>query len=137
MAPDTCSRDKDNPSGSGHPWTHPVRMAGQLDEQTTTQCAAAAFPEAHGTVVYADRAVRPAGEVLLGDASIVTEVPSVVVFRDEMPGANWMHPCRYALVNPDTRDVVAARVSDRPPAFGRLPASWIVASDPDQCADLV
>jgi hypothetical protein len=111
-------------------------MADRLDERTTADCAGAAFPEAAGTVVYADRAVRPAGEVQLGDGSVVTDVACVVVFRDEMPGANWMHPCSYALVDPESRAVVAVRVADRPPVFGRLPESWIVVSDPDQRADL-
>jgi hypothetical protein len=117
--------------------THAGRMADGLDEQAIVQCAATAFPVAAGTVVYADRTVRPAGEIQLGDTSVVTSVPCVVIFRDELPGANWMHPCAYALVNPDTRTVVANRASDRPPIFGRLPASWIVASDPDQRADLI
>jgi hypothetical protein len=109
----------------------------RLDEDTTVQCAAIAFPVTAGTVVYADRTVRPAGEIQLGDASLITSVACVVIFRDEMPGANWMHPCAYALVDPHTRTVVTNRVSDRPPVFGRLPASWIVASDPDQRADLI
>jgi hypothetical protein len=107
-------------------------MADRLDEATTADCATAAFPAAAGTVVYADRAVRPAGEVQLGAGSVVTDVACVVVFRDEMPGANWMHPCSYALVDPDRRAVITVRAADRPPAFGPLPESWIVVSDPDQ-----
>jgi hypothetical protein len=54
-----------------------------------------------------------------------------------MPGANWMHPCTYALVDLDSGELLLTVASDRPPVFGRLPDTWVVAADPDGLADLV
>ena len=88
-------------------------------------------------VVYVDRLVRQAGTVQLGAESHEVEGPSLLVFRDEMPGANWMHPCTYALVGLDSGELLLTVASDRPPAFGRLPDTWVVAADPDAIADLL
>lgn len=102
-------------------------------------CAAAelAFPSTPRTVVYADRVPRGPGEVEFGTQTIRFETEVVVLFRDEQPGANWMHACSYAAVDPVTWAVVQRSPADRPPVFGLLPDSWIVASDPDNLADLV
>ena len=90
-----------------------------------------------GSVVYVDRAVHEAGDVVIGAESHRVEGRSLLVFRDEMPGANWMHPCTYALVDIDSGELLLTVSSDRPPAFGRLPETWVVAADPDGVADLV
>lgn len=99
--------------------------------------ARAAFPDEAGTVVYVDRLPRSAGTVAIGTDEVRVEREAVVVFRDEAPGANWMHPCTYALVDLETGDVVARRAADRPPHFGLLPDTWVVAADPEGRADLV
>jgi hypothetical protein len=101
-----------------------VAVTSELAESEVRACAEAAYAVEPGMVVYADRQPRLPG-------------PAVLVFRDEQPGANWMHPCSYALVAVDGRVVLERRVADRPPVFGRLPSSWVVVSDPDGLADLV
>lgn len=108
-----------------------------LDRELVVRLALRAIDHVPGAVVYADRAARASGTVQLGTQSAHTGSPSLLVFRDEMPGANWMHPCTYALVDIETGGVHARVASDRPPAFGRLPSTWIVVSDPEGKADLV
>jgi len=48
-----------------------------------------------------------------------------------------MHSCAYALVDPTGPTVLHTLSSDRPPAFGRLPETWVIASDPNGRADLL
>jgi hypothetical protein len=87
-------------------------------------------------VVYVDRAVREPGDVVVGPRTFSLTRPALLVFRDEMPGANWMHPCTYALVDARTGEPVLTVSADRPPVFGKLPGSWVVAVDPHGRADL-
>jgi hypothetical protein len=108
-----------------------------LDPSTAKDLAGIAFEHQPGTAVYADREPHGPGPVDVGGQALSAEHPVLLVFRDEMPGANWMHPCTYAAVDLVTRSVVARVPSDRPPAFGSLSASWLVADDPDGRADLV
>lgn len=108
-----------------------------LDQKIVGALAGNAFDALPGSVVYADREPRGPGPVDVGDLTVVAEHAAVLVFRDEMPGANWMHPCTYAAVDVVTHRVVARVTSDRPPAFGTLPPTWVVVSDPDGLADLV
>jgi hypothetical protein len=75
--------------------------------------------------------------VQVGPQTVQSAHPALLLFRDEMPGANWMHPVTYVLVDLVTRDVLARIASDRPPVFGFMPDTWIVVSDPDGRADLV
>jgi len=112
-------------------------MANELDEAEACALAIGAFAPRRGTAVYVDRSPRRAGATPLGSPAFRAAVRAVLVFRDEMPGANWMHPCSYALVDPQNGAVLVQVRSDRPPAFGRLPPTWVVASDPDGLADLV
>lgn len=108
-----------------------------LDADAVTALATKALETLPGSVVYADRAPRSPGRVAVGNDTVTTEHPSVLVFRDEMPGANWMHPATYALVDLLTERILARSASDRPPAFGTLPGTWVVVSDPEGRADLV
>ena len=108
----------------------------ELDRKTVASCAAAAFPAEPGVVVYADRQPRQAGTVQVGTHTVTITTTAVLIFRDEQPGANWMHRCSYALVAVAGRQVLARVAADRPPVFGTLPSSWIVVSDPDGMADL-
>lgn len=94
--------------------------------------ARAALEAAAGTVLYVDRAPRGPGLVTLGTQGVHLDRPALLVFRDEAPGANWMHPCTYALVDLETGDVVMRTASDRPPQFGPWPDSWVVAHDPQE-----
>lgn len=87
-------------------------------------------------VVYVDRALREPGEVAVGPRTHALTRPALMVFRDEMPGANWMHPCTYALVDAASGESVLIVSADRPPVFGKLPDTWIVAVDPHGRADL-
>jgi len=87
-------------------------------------------------VVYVDRTVREPGDVVVGPRTFALTRPALMVFRDEMPGANWMHPCTYALVDALTGEPLLTVSADRPPVFGRLPATWVVAVDPHGRADL-
>lgn len=107
---------------------------------TITAASAAAqlaFPTSAGAVVYADRKTHGPGDVTCGSRTVRCDRPVIVVFRDEQPGANWMHACAYALVDPEPMTVLRQWPDDRPPVFGHLPETWIVISDPDQLADLV
>ena len=108
-----------------------------LPEDQVRSLAAVAFDGRPEAVVYADRSARAPGEVQVAGQRVVTLHASLLLFRDEMPGANWMHPCTYALVDLVTHEVLARVASDRPPVFGLLPESWAVASDPGGHADLV
>jgi len=108
-----------------------------VDLEVAVELARKAFRALPGVVVYVDRVPRPPGPVTLGGDEVQLERPALVVFRDEMPGANWMHPCTYALVDVASGEVVDSREADRPPHFGLLPSSWVVAADPEGRADLV
>ena len=108
-----------------------------LDIPTVRALAGSALESRPGSVVYADREPRAPGTLTLGGEIVSAEHPTLLVFRDEMPGANWMHPVTYALVDLTTHAVVIRVASDRPPVFGLLPDNWVVVSDPGQRADLV
>jgi hypothetical protein len=95
-----------------------------------------AVPETGG-VVYASTTPRGPGAVDVGGETVPVDRPAILVFHDEMPGANWMHPCSYTLVDASDGTVIARVASDRPPTFGRLTTDWIVVSDPDGLADLI
>jgi hypothetical protein len=90
-----------------------------------------------GQVVYGDRLPYGPGDVVLGSETVRLPAAAVLLFCDEMPGANWMHPCQYVVVELATGAVAASVRSDRPPAFGHLPDTWVVVSDPDGRADLI
>jgi hypothetical protein len=107
-----------------------------VDSDVAVAAAVRAFGPAEGAVVYVDRVIREPGVVSLGEGSFQLRGSALLVFCDQMPGANWMHPCAYALVDLDSGDVLTVVPSDRPPVFGRLPDTWVVAVDPNGLADL-
>lgn len=107
-----------------------------VERDVAVEAAVRALGASDGVVLYVDRAVREPGDVSLGPESHQVPRPSLLVFRDEMPGANWMHPCTYALVDLESGELLLTVTSDRPPVFGRLPDTWVVAADPDGIADL-
>lgn len=107
-----------------------------LDEAVAIDLGRRSLGTLAAGVVYVDRAVREPGDVVVGPSTFPLARPAVMVFRDEMPGANWMHPCTYALVDARSGEPLLTVPSDRPPVFGRLPSTWIVAFDPQGRADL-
>ena len=107
-----------------------------VDLEVAVGLARKAFRELPGMVVYVDRQPRPAGPVTVGGDELPIDQPALLVFRDEMPGANWMHPCTYALVDAQSGESVLTVSADRPPVFGRLPGTWVVAVNPNGRADL-
>ncbi|MEO8804801.1 MAG: hypothetical protein ABI433_01870 [Burkholderiaceae bacterium] len=111
-------------------------MQDWIDAATAVQLGLHSLGQSGQGVVYVDRAVRQPGEVVVGPRTFTLDRLAVMVFHDEMPGANWMHPCTYALVDALSGQPVLTVPADRPPVFGKLPSSWVVAVDPHGRADL-
>jgi hypothetical protein len=114
-----------------------VNSPARVDVSLARSLAGNVFGEEAGAVVYVDRTPREPGTVSIGADAVEIERPALVVFRDEAPGANWMHDCTYALVDLETGGVVMTKAADRPPQFGGLSDSWVVAADPEGRADLL
>lgn len=108
-----------------------------VDKSQAVERASRAFCPDDNAVVYVDCEVREPGHLVVGETGYDLAQPALLVFRDEMPGANWMHPCSYALVALETGEVLLTAAADRPPYFGRLPGTWTVAADPSGRADMV
>jgi hypothetical protein len=114
-----------------------VSQPGQVERIAAVALARAALGVAEDAVVYVDRTPRDPGTVAVGPVEVHADHSTLLVFRDEQPGANWMHACTYALVDLESGEILATAPADRPPRFGALPDTWIVASDPAGCADLL
>ncbi|MDQ1723519.1 MAG: hypothetical protein QOG52_547 [Frankiaceae bacterium] len=82
------------------------------------------------SVVYSDGVVHPPHTRLtLAGRELSAPEEFLVCFVDEVPGANWSHPCRYVTVT-----AAAARQDTPalwPPEMGRLPAPWRLLYRPD------
>jgi hypothetical protein len=89
----------------------------------TTIIANLTDEERRRSAVYLDENVVPTGTAKIGGRQIEVDHPYVMVFIDRNPGANWMHPCRYLLINPHNLQLISVD-GDRPPVFGELPSSW-------------
>jgi len=86
--------------------------------------------ERERSAVYLNETIHPPGTATLGMTRIEIDYPYVLAFIDRRPGANWMHPCRYLIVNPSDQALRSVD-SDRPPAFGILPSTWkLIARSP-------
>jgi len=107
-----------------------------IDKAVAVDLAARLLGASRSGVVYVDRVLRQPGQVAIGPRTYSLEKPALMMFRDEMPGANWMHPCTYALVDFQSGECILTVPADRPPVFGRLPDSWVVAIDREGQADL-
>lgn len=77
------------------------------------------------SVVYLDEQLRTPGLINLGGQQHQQDTPYFIAFIDRKPGANWMHPCRYLLIDNVTHKITSIE-SDRPPLFGTLPPTWRV-----------
>jgi hypothetical protein len=83
------------------------------------------------SATYLNESAEPAGAATIGGHHVTVDQPYVVAFVDQKPGANWMHPCRYMLIDLRT-DHITSFESDRPPAFGVLPSTWHVIARPPE-----
>jgi hypothetical protein len=83
--------------------------------------------EREQSAAYLNENLVPAGASVIGGHRIEIDHPYVVAFIDRNPGANWMHPCRYLLLNPTGGQLISIE-SDRPPVFGVLPSTWRLVS---------
>jgi hypothetical protein len=81
------------------------------------------------SVAYLNESAEPAGAAVIGEHRLEVDHPYVVAFIDHKPGANWMHPCRYMLIDLNNNHITSFE-SDRPPAFGVLPSAWRVIAQP-------
>ena len=74
--------------------------------------------------LYLDQRVREAGEQL-GPAfqGLRAPQPSVLVFVDDEPTANFGHPCRYLLFDPGSGELRAELPARFPPWEARIPES--------------
>ena len=77
------------------------------------------------SIAYLNQKIQAAGRAKIGGQKVEFDHPYLLLFIDLQPGANWMHPCRYLLIDPATQQVDSVE-SDRPPLFGMLPSSWRV-----------
>lgn len=75
------------------------------------------------SAVYLNESVMPAGKATVGETQVEIDHAYVLAFIDRQPGANWMHPCRYLIIDP-TNEQFLSIDSNRPPVFGILPSSW-------------
>jgi hypothetical protein len=88
--------------------------------------AALTASERAQAVVYVDRKLREPGAVRVGESTVNITARGALAFVDQHPGANWMHPCRYLLVDVASGDRQSVDAS-HPPAFGKLESSWRIA----------
>jgi hypothetical protein len=59
-----------------------------------------------GSNVYLDSHVHPAGTpVPVGRQTVIVGEPSLLLFVDLMPAANWGHPSKYLLVGTENENV--------------------------------
>lgn len=75
------------------------------------------------SAVYLNGDLSAPGVTKIGGRQMEINYSYFLVFIDRNPGANWMHSCRYLLINSDNMQVISIE-SDRPPLFGILPSSW-------------
>jgi hypothetical protein len=103
------------------------------DELTRRALDALSEDDRRDHVAYYDGTVRPAGSgVELGGVQLSGDDDYVVVYVDEMPGANYAHPGRYLVV---TQNGVTSRPAEWPPKMGRLPSPWRVLYRPAELGD--
>jgi hypothetical protein len=87
--------------------------------------------ERRRSAVYLNDTPAPAGHATIAGQPIEIDHSYVVAFIDRHPGANWMHPCRYLVINPSDQRCMSLE-SNRPPVFGPLPSGWrLIQRSPD------
>ncbi len=111
----------------------PVDERGRAGDGVARALATFTPDELARWVIYVDQAERPPGTVTVAGTTLELEVPSVVGFIDELPGANWHHASEVFAV-PTGGGVSLRRAAERPVSPGEL-AGWVVASRPPGCED--
>ncbi|MFY9803721.1 MAG: hypothetical protein WA211_17555 [Candidatus Acidiferrales bacterium] len=72
------------------------------------------------TNLYIDKRVYKAGETLGTSLQQITvEVPSILVFADDEPLANFGHPCRYILYHAENGSLLSEIPARFPPSSGK------------------
>src|SRR5882724_9438411 len=98
-----------------------------IDERMTRRIQEDAFrslPGAriHSTNLHIDVDVREAGRHIGPEVDkIVVERPTVVVFVDEEPLANFAHPCRYRLYDASSAELYRDTPARFPPYLSKVP----------------
>ncbi|HMD70576.1 MAG TPA: C13 family peptidase [Bryobacteraceae bacterium] len=83
------------------------------------------------TNLYLDRRVYQKGEKLGSQSrQIVIEKPSLLVFADDHPLANFAHDCRYLLYDPETGAFDREIPARLPPYLGKAPATLTAIHQP-------
>jgi hypothetical protein len=78
--------------------------------------------ELANAAVYVNDELLPAGASVMGGVELQSDEPHWIAFIDQTPRANWMHRCRYLVIERSER--VISVQADRPPVFGSLPSGW-------------
>jgi hypothetical protein len=81
--------------------------------------------QTEGVWVYATRTPLEAGTVVRGwDSEYIVPTRSWFFFIDDLPGANWHHPCRYVLVDCATGDITVIKEKNPPHFFADM--EWVI-----------
>jgi len=85
------------------------------------------------TNLYLDRRIREAGEYVGPDfQGIIVEQPTIVVFADDLPLANFEHPCRYLLYTAEDGSFHRQVPARFPPYTERVPETLETIHEPVQ-----
>ncbi len=88
-------------------------------------------PERQTTNLYLDQRVYQRGEKLGPEfQKIVVDKPSLLVFADDHPLANFGHDCRYLLYDSETGDLPREVPARFPPYLAKPPASLVAFHQP-------
>ncbi len=108
----------------------------QHDERVFTTIQRDAFDrltprQRETTNLYIDKQVYRAGETI-GNAvqKITVETPSVLVFADDHPQANFGHDCRYLLYHPENGTLQREILARFPPSAGTFARKLAVFNEP-------
>jgi hypothetical protein len=95
-------------------------MSLSIQQITDRALSSISGDERQHAAVYIDPSTyQPGSKIRVGRAEIRVSSPTVALFLDMAPGANWGHPCRYLLVDATSGDVRAVD-SEFPPAPEKL-----------------
>jgi hypothetical protein len=84
------------------------------------------FSQRETTNLHIDRRVIPAGETIgAKHLKVVTKQPSVLVWADDVPQANFGHDCRYLLYSAESGELAQTIHAQLPP-FGTKPPETLV-----------
>jgi hypothetical protein len=91
------------------------------------------FSERQSTNLHIDKRVIPAGTTVgPKQLQILTKQPSVLVYADTKPMANWGHDCRYHFYSAQTGDLVQTVPARLPPSLIKRPETLLAFHQPVQ-----